>query len=358
MSREWRTPRISTEYTYRGIDAAVLENEHLRVLVLTGKGGDVLEFRDKRTDVDVLWHADHNWEPPGERYVPSVHPTTWLDHYPGGWQDNLPVAGFGREIDGGAYGLHGESALVPWDASVVRADDDGVALRLTTELVRYPFALERTLRMPADESRLVVEESVTNRGEVDLEYIWQQHVALGAPLLDPAARLDVPASRGVVEAEAETFKNGRLAFGESFEWPTAPTRDGGTADLRRIPAREERLHDQAYATDLDAGWYALTNPDLDLGFALTFPTDPFECVWYWQPFGGFHEAPYHNRNYNVGLEPTTAYPSGDIPDAQRETDTMKTLDAGETVSATFTARTYGGHDAVAAVSPDGEVTGR
>jgi hypothetical protein len=37
---------------------------------------------------------------------------------------------------------------------------------------------------------------------------------------------------------------------------------------------------------------------------------------------------------------------------------MKTLDAGETVSATFTATTYGGHEAVADVSPEGEVTGR
>lgn len=50
----------------------------------------------------------------------------------------------------------------------------------------------------------------------------------------------------------------------------------------------------------------MTNPDLDVGFCFTFPTDPFECLWYWQPFGGHAEAPYWNRNYNVGLEPTTA----------------------------------------------------
>lgn len=355
--RSWDLPRISTEYTYRGIDAALLETDSLRLTVLTGKGGDILEFRDKRTDTDVLYHADHNWQPPADRHVPAAEPTTWLDHYPGGWQVNLPIAGFGREIDGGSYGLHGESALLPWETSVLRDDTDGVTLGLTADLVRYPFTYERELHLPAGEPRLEVDERVTNEGGVELEYVWQQHVALGGPLLGPNARLDVPAETGVTEREAPAFENGRLAYDETFDWPLAPTRDGGTADLREVPGPDADLHDQCYATDLEAGWYALTNPDRDLGFALSFPTDPFECVWYWQPLGGFHESPYFKRNYNVGLEPTTAYPSGDLPDAQRANGTMKTLEPGETVSASFTAFTYGGYDAVTDVSRDGGVAG-
>jgi hypothetical protein len=358
MPSDWSLPRISTDYTYRGIDAALLESEHLRLFVLPGKGGDILEFRDKRTDTDVLWHARHNWQPPADRYVPSEAPTTWLDHYPGGWQVNLPVGGFGWEIEGNAYGLHGESALLPWEATVTQDDVSGVALGLVVELVRYPFRYERELRLPADEPALHIEESVTNLGGVELGYIWQQHVALGPPLLGPAARLDLPAATGVVEPESSTFENGRLAYGETFEWPMAPTRDGGIADLREIPPPDAGLHDQCYATDLDAGWYALTNPDLGLGFGLTFPPDPFESVWYWQPFGGFHESPYFSRNYNVGLEPSTAYPGGDIPDAQRANGTMKTLAPNETVSASMTAVTYHDVEAVQAIAPDGTVSGR
>jgi galactose mutarotase-like enzyme len=346
-------PNISTAFTYRGIDAAFVENDHLRILVLPGKGGDILEFRDKRTDVDVLWHADHNWVPPTERYVPAETSSTWLDHYPGGWQVNLPIAGTGMEIAGNAYGLHGESALLPWEASVTENTDDAVELTLTTELVRYPFALERVLRLPAGEPVLEVRESVTNVGGVELEYVWQQHVALGRPLLGPAARLDVPAETGVTEEVTPAFETGRLASERPFEWPHAPTRDGGTTDLRDVPPEEAAIHDQCYATDLEDGWYALTNPELDLGFAFTFPTDPFECVWYWQPLGGFEESPYWGRTYNVGLEPTTAYPVGGLPDAQRANDTMKMLAPGETVDARFTARTYGDADAVADVSPDG-----
>jgi hypothetical protein len=348
-------PRISTEYTYRGIDTAFLENESLRIMVLTGKGGDIVEFRDKRTDVDVLWRTPHNWTPPERRYVPTAAEQTWNDHYPGGWQVNLPVAGGGREIEGNAYGLHGESALVPWDADVIRDDDEAVTLGLSTELVRYPFEIERELTLPARASRLEIEESVTNVGEVDLEYVWQQHVAVGPPLLGPAARLDVPAARGATPEYGDAFPNGRLDGDATFEWPHAPGADEETIDLREVPPENSTIHDQAFALDLDAGWYALTNPDIDLGFALTFPVEPFECLWYWQAFGGYHESPWFNRTYNAGLEPTTAYPGS--ADVQRENGTMNTLAAGETVEARFVAATYGGVESVASVREDGTVEG-
>lgn len=357
MTDQWNALRIDDAYTYEGIDAVFVENRHLRIMILPGKGGDILEFRDKRTDVDVLWHAEHNWQPPDSRTVPSVGPTTWLDHYPGGWQLNLPLAGFTDDFGGTPYGLHGESALIPWESTTV-ADDESVTLELRTELVRYPFAVERTLTLPRDEPILEIEESVTNLGGVDLEYVWQQHIALGRPLIGPSARLDVPAGSGVVEAYGPEHENARLESGSTFEWPHAPGVDGETVDLREFPPEDSTIHDVAYATDLSDGWYAVTNTDLDLGFGFTFPTDPFECVWYWQPLGGHAESPYWNRNYNVGLEPTTAYPAGDVPDAQRENGTIETLAAGETLEAQFVARTYHGVDSVESIDADGTVHSR
>lgn len=349
-------PRILTDFTYKGLDAVFLENKILRILVVPEKGGDILEFRDKRVDVDVLWHSDHNWFPPEKRYIPSMAPTTWQDHYPGGWQVNLPIAGFGREIDGNAYGLHGESALIPWESKAVR-NDDGVTLRLTTELNRYPFVVERELTLPADEPHLHIKESVTNEGELPLEYIWQQHIALGAPLLAPGARVDIPAQTGIVQDYQGSFPNARLEPGVTFDWPHAPGRDGNGVDLREVPPKSIRSHDLAFAHDLNDGWYALTNPDIDLGFGFRFPVDPFECVHYWQPFGGYRDSPFFCRNYNVGIEPTTAYPSVSIPDAQRENGTIDELGPGETVTAEFTAVTYRGFDAVDDVAPDGTVSG-
>jgi len=353
--RPW--PRVETGYAYRGLEAAFLENRHLRVECLPGKGGDLLEFRDKRRDANLLWEADHPWTPPADRHLPAETPTTWqTDHYPGGWQVNLPIAGYGAEIDGSAYGLHGETALRPWEATVVRDDGEAVVLRLSVALQRYPFEVERDLTLRSGESRLRIEETVENVGGVELEYVWQHHVTLGRPLLGPAARLDVPATRGRVDDYGDGYSNARLAADEAFDWPLAPGVDGDPVDLStEIPPPEAGTHDVAYATDLEAGWYALTNPDLDLGFALSFPTDPFEALWYWQPFGGFEDAPFYGRNYNVGLEPTTAYPGDGLFRAQRGNDTIDTLAPGESASASLVARSYTGVGAVAGVSPDGDL---
>lgn len=337
---DWTFPRAMDEFTYRGIDTVFLENEQLRVTVLPGKGGDVLEFRDKATDVDMLWHAVHNWQPPTDRAVPSVDPTAWHDTYPGGWQVNLPVAGYTEGFGDAPYGLHGESALLPFDYST-RQEADEVALSLEVDLVRYPFTIERELTLPANEPRLIIEETITNTGGRSVPYIWQHHITLGRPLIGPDARLDVPAETGHVDDYGSDHKNARLRGDETFDWPYAPGVNGETVDLRRFPPEDARIHDVAYATDLNDGYYEVTNPKEDLKFGFRFPTDPFECVWYWQPFNGYAESPYYNRNYNVGLEPTTAYPSANIPEAQREMGTLKTLDAGESMSATFEAATAG-----------------
>ncbi len=82
MSARRTAPRIDDAYTYHGIDAVLLENSQLRILVVPGKGGDILEFRDKQTDVDVLWHADHEWTPPDAGTIPEPESASWLDHYP------------------------------------------------------------------------------------------------------------------------------------------------------------------------------------------------------------------------------------------------------------------------------------
>jgi len=351
--------RVTTDCRHSGVSATRIENEHLRLLVLDGKGGDILEFRDKATDVDVLWQTPHDWQTPERPFLAEDSRAAWATYYPGGWQTNLPIAGWGGSVSGTEYGLHGESALVPWTTTVLEDSPRAVRVRLAADLVRYPFRVEREVSLAAGERTVEFHDTITNEGAVPLEYIWQQHVALGPPLVGPQARLDVPAQTGVVEEsyDTPTFEHSRLAAGERFDWPHAPAADGGEVDLRTFPPYDSRIHDQVYATDLSEGWYAVTNPEVDLGFALSFPVDPYECLWYWQPFGGIDESPYFGRNYNVGLEPTSAYPAGSIPDAQRANGTINTLDAGEQVEATVRATLYHGLEAVESVSRNGSVEG-
>jgi galactose mutarotase-like enzyme len=329
---------LTTEYSRKGLSCLWLENDHLHVELLPEKGGDVTEIRDRRTGVNVLFEAPHEWRPPERGPVGAPDGEfSFLDHYPGGWQDVLPAAGGPSEGDGGApLGLHGESPVVPWEVTRLAESPERVAVEIAVELTRYPLRIERELSLAADEATLAVSETVTNVGEVPVDYSWLQHVALGEPLVSPAAELDVPADRVLVDPDPP--ENARLPAGAEFEWPVWT--DGETeVDLREFPPKGERVHDLVAVTGLDEGRYTLRNPELDLGATLRFPADTYEYLWYWQPLGGFEDAPFFGRNYNVGLEPCTSIPNAGLADAKAN-GTAERLAAGASESVELALSTH------------------
>lgn len=329
--------RVSAEYTRRGIDAVLLESNHLRVEVLTDKGGDISRIVDKRTDVNLLFESPHEWGAPNDGYFGAPDGTfAYLDHYPGGWQSVVPAAGGPASVAGAPFSLHGESCLVPF--SVVETSDDGERLSVTlaTKLRRYPLKIERTIGIAIDEPELYVDETVRNCGEVTVDYSWLQHIALGRPLIDPDARLEVPCEHVLVDPD-QSVDAARLPPGEEFEWPRY---EGDEAvDLRRFPPKDERVHDLVALSDLRDGYYAVKNPTIDLGVRVEFPHDLYEYVWYWQPLGGFTESPFFGRNYNVGLEPCTSIPNAGLEKAI-ENGTARTLKAGDSQRSRLSVSTY------------------
>lgn len=330
--------RVITDIEFRGIETIILENSALRVVVLVGKGGDIIEFRDKRTDVNCLYESEHEWRTPGETYV-SPTGSSWMDYYPGGWQDLLPLAGSNPSNRGAAYAMHGETAQLPWKATVVEDSAQQATVKLTVELTRYPFMVEKTLSLEEGQTTLHVEETVTNLGEIDLEFLWVQHLVLGAPLLAPGAELSIEASEILTEKDPIS-PNSRLPGDRRFEWPTVETRTGETANLSTVPEEDAQIHDLAYLLDLTDGRFSLVNEDLDLGFGLQFDETLFECLWFWESYNGFEASPYFNRAWNLGIEPATGYPEWDVPDAARENGSIDILDAGEAVTSEYRAATF------------------
>lgn len=309
-----------------------MENEHLRVEILAGKGGDVTEIRDKRTDVNVLFEAPHEWYGLDQAGVGvSDGEFDFLDHYPGGWQDVLPVAGGPSTAGGAPLAQHGETPIVPWDATVTD-EGDRVAAELSVDLSRYPFRVERELSLSANEPELRLEERVTNEGEVAVDYSWLQHIALGEPLVGPEATLEADCERVIVDPDHDPGTR-RLPKGETFDWPGNALDDD--VDLRTFPSKAERVHDIAALADFSDGSYTVANPSIDLSVTVDFDADLYEYVWYWGAFGGFEAAPFFGRNYNVGLEPATSRPVAGLERA-KENGTANRLAADESVETTLT----------------------
>jgi len=288
------------EYTYRGLPTISLENELLRVTVLAGKGGDIFEFLYKPLDVDFMWRSPWGVRDPAS-FVATSHTaaSSFLDFYEGGWQDCLPTGGNPCEHLGMPFGAHGEVATIPWRYSVVDDTPDRVALRLSVRCYRTPFYVEKTLTLERGKSVLQIEERITNEGRVTLPVMWGQHPAFGPPFVDNSCRIDLPAAR--VHA-TELTANTRFASGV-YDWPHVPARNDGMIDLRYVAGPEANTSDTLRLADLAAGWYALTNTRLQVGFGMAWPLDVFPALWYWQVYGGAYGAPWYGRTYNIALEP-------------------------------------------------------
>lgn len=328
---------ITDEYTRKGIDVVLLESDVLRVEVLVGKGGDITEIRDKRTDVNVLFEAPHEWRAPGAGWANAPDATfSYMDHYPGGWQDVLPSAGGPTEVSGTTFALHGESPIVPWSVEEMRQDSDRTSVTMQVELGRYPLAVERTIELRSGDPTLRVEATVENVGEVPVHYSWLQHLAFGEPLISPQTTIDVPCE--TVRTDPEQPPTSTLTSDETASWPHVPTEEG-TVDFRQCPPKEDRVHDLSALTGLKEGRYTITNPDIDLGVTVEFPEALFEYVWFWRAFGGFESAPFFGRNYNVGLEPSTSVPDSGLADAI-ENGTANRLTPRETVSASISVELH------------------
>ena len=327
---------VTDEYTRRGIDTVFIENERLRLEILSGKGGDITEIRDKRTDVNVLLEAPIEWRPPGDGSIGAPDSiAAFEDHYPGGWQSLLPNGGGPAANAGASLAQHGESSIVPWDTEI-EEDTKAVTVRLSTDLTRYPFHLEREIRLECGEPTVTVGEWVTNEGEIPVEYSWVQHVALGEPLVAPEAELAVPCE-SVRSDPDHVHPNSRVPPGIRFDWPAW---EEGGVDLRTFPSRHERVFDLLAFEGLGEGRYTVTNPELDLGVTVEFDRDLYEYVWYWGAFGGHDPSPFFGRNYNVGLEPATSVPTIGGLEAALENETANVIEPGETARTTISLRTH------------------
>lgn len=319
---------------YLGYAALALENESLRVTVLTGKGSDVIQFQYKPQDVDFLWISEPGLQPAGTITAPaSASREAFLDFYPGGWQEILPNFGEACEYKGLSLGLHDEISLLPWKYSIVQDEPSCVSVLLEVRCLRTPFRLHKTLTLRPGRV-LEIDERLVNESEEAMDCTWGHHPAFGAPFLDDTCRLLVPACR-VKTQEEYVSPNSRLEKSQDCEWPRVRGSRGEVVDLSRIPAASAHSHDMAYLYGFQEGWYALFSDNRKIGFGLTWDCTVFKFLWFWQVYGGWAGYPWYGTSYNIGLEPCSSYPSSLTRAIERGTQLR--LEPGESIRTSLSA---------------------
>jgi galactose mutarotase-like enzyme len=317
------------EYRYRGMRVVSLENELLRVGVLADKGTDVFEFNYKPRDMDFVWLTADGVRNPTSYLSTSPDPlATFMDYYPGGWQEIFPNGGAPSSYLGAQFGQHGEVSNLPWDYQIVEDDESAVAVRFSVRTQKTPFYLEKELRLRSGESRLVVEETLANESDVSLHAMWGHHLAFGRPFLEAGCRIRLPEGATVIPHEEPTHPDGRrVKGGKRHVWPFAEGESGEEVDLSVLPERGT-LPEMLYLTDLTEGFYEIENPRKGLGLRVGWDAEQMPYLWFWQEYGASGFYPWYGRHYNIGLEPFSSFPTNGLKEAV-DNGTALTLGARE-----------------------------
>ncbi len=297
------------EVVYLGIRMLILENELLRIAVLPGKGTDIVELNYKPRDLDFVWLA------PGGVRNPETFAATapdskaaFRDNYPGGWQEIIPSGGAPSSFDGADYGLHGEVFNVPWDVTIVEDRPEVIAVRFTIRTRKSPLLLEKTIKLESGSAGFVIEESIKNESPNTARAMWGHHITFGPPFLTPGSQIRLPEGLTVTPHPEGVAPEGRRVSGISpFPWPRDP--QNGT-DLSHVP-------DQGSSSDVvylsgfreAEAWYEVVQKESGVGCRVEWDSSLMPYLWFWQEFGGSTGYPWHGRNYNIGLEPFSSYPS-------------------------------------------------
>lgn len=349
--------RVSDAWSYQGLKTCILENEIIRVMVLVDKGADIYQFVHKPTDTDFLWKSPWGVRNPSKFIPTSGDPTsTWIDVYEGGWQTVMPAGGFPSKVNGADLGLHAEANLLPWDNAIIKDTEEEVSVKFWVRTNRTPFYFEKTLSIKSNRPYLQVDESIINEGEEEAHCSWGEHIALGPPFLSDSCIIDIPG--GNIENHNVKFDpNNTLKPGNKSTWPFTEDINGKQLDLSKVRPKSAKAYDQSYITDMSQGWYAITNQELNVGWAVSYSHELFKYLWYWQSLGGGFGYPWYGRCYNIGLEPFTSYSNEGLAGAIKNGTALK-LKPNQKITTSLKAITYTGINRVKNVASDGSIEAR
>ncbi len=348
---------ISDQWQFNGLRTLIMENTHLRVVILIDKGTDIVEFRYKPKDTDFLLHMPDGVKNPQHDTPSAYSGGTFLDYFSGGWNEVLPNGGPFVNYRAAELGQHGEVSLVPWQYAILTNTPDEVQVRFRVDAIRTPLTVEKTLTLRRGEAKLIIDETLTNRAGEAVDCMWGQHIAFGRPFLDEGAVIDVPECKFIVHEAMEGYEPRRFEPEAESPINAVPTPDGTIVDARDVPPfGEDKAQEMAYIAELQDGWYAISNLARGVGFGVRFDHTLYKYLWYWQQLGNVAGGyPWWGKLHCTAIEPWTSYPTNGLNDAV-ENGTALTLIAGETVSHRLIATAFSTESRVHGINADGDVS--
>jgi len=327
------TVRVETNWRYRDFEVITLENKYLRLDILPELGANIYNFIDKPSDHNFLWHNPRIYP----RKVPFGG--NYDDNFSGGWDDifpNDPPEQFGAEI----YPDHGEIWSQRWDYDITEQTPQLCTVKFWVYGCVTQSLVEKWISLEKNERRVILDYRFTNLGQSRQPYLWKLHPAL---VVSENHRIDLPAKTAEL---GPCLGRSRGQEGQVYEWPILNS-ERGRRDISRALPSDSQIAEMHFATEMKAGWCALTDTVTKLGFGLAFDKEVFSTVWLFMTYGGW-------RGLNtVILEPSTGYPHH-LGNAQAR-GRLAQLEGGATLETQVTALIYDGVSGVKKIERDGQI---
>ncbi|MGB9678222.1 MAG: DUF4432 family protein, partial [Candidatus Ratteibacteria bacterium] len=264
----------------------------------------------------------------GLKVMVDMTPDAWMksfiDYYPGGWQEIFPNAGGMCEYKGAILGLHGEVSLLPWEYKIIEDSKDKVSVKFSVYTYRTPFYLEKTITIKSGTPYIEIDEEVRNLAGEEVDFIWGHHPAFGKPFLSESCVINIKGGKvKVVSGDGKSYTNLKKQDGI---WPFVEGIDGKFIDISKVPSENDNVSDIIFISQLEEGYYEIINEKLKIGFFMEFPKEIFKYIWFWRIARGSYNYPWWGRTYNIALEPFSSLPV--LSEAIKRNDQLKLKEKG------------------------------
>ena len=282
----------TSQTTWHGQDAWVLENDTLRAVVTPKLGAKLVSLVDKRTGRE--WLVD-----PGRRPFREVpYGASFVDQDMSGWDEMFPtIVACDYPAPGNNLGAplpdHGEVWPLPW---ILEQAGPGT-LTLSVEGVVLRYRLTRTLSYPAADT-LHMHYELRNMEQESMPYLWAAHPQFvcddGAQIILPSEVVEVcnsiPAEWGWGDPETR------------FAWPEAQSPQGQLVRIDRVgTASCDRARKFFVPPEFSVGWAGLIRRPRGDWLRMDWDAGELPYLGLWVDEGKIsHEAV-------VALEPMTGY---------------------------------------------------
>ncbi len=207
----------------------------------------------------------------------------------------LALDGFGAPSEperAAGMPFHGEASKLAMKVISTQSSGAVRSLVLQSTLPLAQETLTRNIEMVEGENVVYVTSDLESGVGVDRPIAWAEHATLGPPFLEKGKTVvDMPALSCRVRPFKPGAIPGRLAYERDFQWPLAPTKANGTADLRLVP--EENYLDLA-SCQMDPrrtlAFVTALHLDRHLLFGYVFRRQDYPWLMSWMNYTGDNRA--------------------------------------------------------------------